>query len=158
MGAWGRLPSAPRTGWRPFSPHWTLQCCHQWCSSLTHTHTHTIHNAIFKHHLIFIDLKQCTSSSTPRDSWMFNLVVRLGFENNKIPRHFMVYVCNKESKIFLKNIFKIWIKIQIQISQNKSTFYAKLIIIIYHDFLPTPRRGSHVKSGKTHTQSSRYTP
>ena len=33
-----------------------------------------------------------------------------------------------------------------------------IIIIIYHDFLPTPRRGSHVKSGKTHTQSSRYTP
>ena len=30
-----------------------------------------------------------------------------------------------------------------------------IIIIIYHDFLPTPRRGSHVKSGKTHTQSSR---
>ena len=29
---------------------------------------------------------------------------------------------------------------------------------IYHDFLPTPRMGSHVKSGKTHTQSSRYTP
>ena len=33
-----------------------------------------------------------------------------------------------------------------------------IIIIIYHDFLPTPRRGSHVKSGKTHTQSARYTP
>ena len=33
-----------------------------------------------------------------------------------------------------------------------------LIILIYHDFLPTPRRGSHVKSGKTHTQSSSYTP
>ena len=33
-----------------------------------------------------------------------------------------------------------------------------IIIIIYHDFLPTPRRGSHVKSDKTHTQSSRYTP
>ena len=31
-------------------------------------------------------------------------------------------------------------------------------LIIYHDFLPAPRRGSHVKSGKTHTQSSRYTP
>ena len=31
-------------------------------------------------------------------------------------------------------------------------------IIIYHDFLPTPRRGSHVKSDETHTQSSRYTP
>ena len=36
--------------------------------------------------------------------------------------------------------------------------YLMKIIIIYHDFLPTPRRGSHVKSGKTHTQSSRYTP
>ena len=33
-----------------------------------------------------------------------------------------------------------------------------IIIIIYHDFLPTLRRGSHVKSDKTHTQSSRYTP
>ena len=33
-----------------------------------------------------------------------------------------------------------------------------LLIIIYHDFLPAPRRGSHVKSGKTHTQSSTYTP
>ena len=32
-----------------------------------------------------------------------------------------------------------------------------IIMIIYHDFLPTPRRVSHVKSGKTHTQSSRYT-
>ena len=28
---------------------------------------------------------------------------------------------------------------------------TECIIIIYHDFLPTPRRGSHVKSGKTHT-------
>ena len=36
--------------------------------------------------------------------------------------------------------------------------HGVIIIIIYHDFLPTPRRGSHVKSGKTHTQSSRYTP
>ena len=32
------------------------------------------------------------------------------------------------------------------------------IIIIYHDFLPTPRRGSHVKSDKTDIQTSRYTP
>ena len=34
------------------------------------------------------------------------------------------------------------------------------IIIIYHDFLSTPRRGSHshVKSDKTHTKSSRNTP
>ena len=31
-------------------------------------------------------------------------------------------------------------------------------IIIYHDFLPTPRRGSHVKSGKTHTHSHQDTP
>ena len=27
------------------------------------------------------------------------------------------------------------------------------IIIIYHDFLPTPRMSSHVKSGKTHTHT-----
>ena len=33
-----------------------------------------------------------------------------------------------------------------------------IIKIIYHDFLPTPRRGSHIKSIKTHKQSSRYTP
>ena len=33
-----------------------------------------------------------------------------------------------------------------------------IVIIIYHDFIPTPRRGSHVKSDKTHTQSSRYNP
>ena len=32
------------------------------------------------------------------------------------------------------------------------------VVIIYHDFIPTPRRGCHVKSDKTHTQSSRYTP
>ena len=32
------------------------------------------------------------------------------------------------------------------------------VIIIYHDFVPTPRRGSYVKSDKTLTQSSRYTP
>ena len=37
------------------------------------------------------------------------------------------------------------------------TFFNK-IIIIYHDFLPTPTRGSHVKSDTTHTQSSKYTP
>ena len=30
-------------------------------------------------------------------------------------------------------------------------------VIIYHDFLPTPRMGSHVKSGKTHTQAPRHT-
>ena len=36
--------------------------------------------------------------------------------------------------------------------------FEMIIIIIYHDFLPTPRRGNHVKSDKTHTQSSRYTP
>ena len=43
-------------------------------------------------------------------------------------------------------------------SDNRIKFRLRFIIIIYHDFLPTPRRGSHVKSGKTHTQSSRYTP
>ena len=34
---------------------------------------------------------------------------------------------------------------------NQNTIIMNIIIIIYHDFLPTPRRGSHVKSGKTHT-------
>ena len=41
---------------------------------------------------------------------------------------------------------------------NQNTIIIIIIIIIYHDFLPTPKRGSHVKSDKTHTQSSRYTP
>ena len=36
--------------------------------------------------------------------------------------------------------------------------YFDIIIITYHDFLPTPRRGSHVKSGKTHTHSHQDTP
>ena len=39
-----------------------------------------------------------------------------------------------------------------------SIYYVIIIIIMYHDFLPTPRRGCHVKSGKTQPQSSRYTP
>ena len=33
-----------------------------------------------------------------------------------------------------------------------------MTVIIYHDFLPTPSRGSHVKSDKAHAQSSGYTP
>ena len=41
---------------------------------------------------------------------------------------------------------------------SAQSFYWEVIIIIYHDFLPIPRRGSHVKWGQTHTQSSRYTP
>ena len=41
--------------------------------------------------------------------------------------------------------------------------YSTIVIIIiiiksYHDFLPTPSRGSQVKSDKAHTQSSRCTP
>ena len=46
----------------------------------------------------------------------------------------------------------------LQLFEYETKKYNIIIIIIYHDFLPTPRRGSHVKSGKTHTQSSRYTP
>ena len=49
-------------------------------------------------------------------------------------------------------------KFKIQKSKICKLLLFIIIIIIYHDFLPTPRRGSHVKSGKTHTQSSRYTP
>ena len=33
-----------------------------------------------------------------------------------------------------------------------------IIIIIYHDFLPPPRRGSHVKIDNTHKQSLTCTP
>ena len=32
-----------------------------------------------------------------------------------------------------------------------------IIIIIYHDFLRTPRRGSHVKSDITHTHTHTHT-
>ena len=32
-----------------------------------------------------------------------------------------------------------------------------IILIIYHDFLPTPRRGSHVKSDITHTHTHTHT-
>ena len=57
-------------------------------------------------------------------------------------------------------------KNKIDLNNRKMTYFTLprqetdnniIIIIIYHDFLPTPNRGSHVKSGKTHTQSSRYT-
>ena len=39
-----------------------------------------------------------------------------------------------------------------------TTLNLSVIIIIYNDLLLTPRRGSLVKSDKTHTQPSRYTP
>ena len=48
-----------------------------------------------------------------------------------------------------------YVKLKFKVLYKQIAF---VIIIIYHDFLPTPRRGSHVKSGKTHPQSSRYTP
>ena len=44
------------------------------------------------------------------------------------------------------------------LKKQQSNVRWLLIKKIYHDFLPSPRRGSHVKSDKTHTQSSRYTP
>ena len=49
--------------------------------------------------------------------------------------------------------------VQGHVSNNQSeVIICNALIIICHDPLPTPRRGSHVKSGKTHPQSSRYTP
>ena len=42
------------------------------------------------------------------------------------------------------------LKVLVFIEKN-SVIIIIIIIILYHDFLPTPRRGSHVKSGKTHT-------
>ena len=35
--------------------------------------------------------------------------------------------------------------------QTATLIIIIIIIIIYHDFLPTPWRGSYVKSDKTHT-------
>ena len=56
----------------------------------------------------------------------------------------------------------VWVFGLIECSHSLPALHSglQIIIIIYHDhdFLPTPRRGSHVKSGKTHAQSSRYTP
>ena len=43
------------------------------------------------------------------------------------------------------------------IADHLMAMMMMIIIIIYHDFLPTPRTDNHVKSDKTHTQSSRYT-
>ena len=42
--------------------------------------------------------------------------------------------------------------------RRQSEGWGLITFIIYHDFLPTPRRGSHVKSGKTHTHSHQDTP
>ena len=42
--------------------------------------------------------------------------------------------------------------------KEKKNIILCYFIIIYHDFLPTKMRGSHVKSDKTHTQTSRYNP
>ena len=56
---------------------------------------------------------------------------------------------NKKQNMVI--FYKKWKKYnEILLTKNK-------IIIIYHEFLPTPRRGSHVTSDKAHTQSSRYT-
>ena len=44
---------------------------------------------------------------------------------------------------------------------NQNTVLINIIIIIYHDFLPPPRRvvmSSQITHTHTHTQSSRFTP
>ena len=46
---------------------------------------------------------------------------------------------------------KIEFNAQSKLTENDTAFRLLVVIIIYHDFLPTPRRGSHVKSVKTHT-------
>ena len=55
--------------------------------------------------------------------------------------------CGMFSKL-LKEINNLNLKRHV-LCRYKSKIYV--IIIIYHDFLPTPRRGSHVESGATHT-------
>ena len=47
-----------------------------------------------------------------------------------------------------KNLF--WKEVQ-QVRKGEQAKDEMVIIIIYHDFLPPPRRGSHVKSDNTHT-------
>ena len=72
-----------------------------------------------------------------------------------------IYECNIKYVIYmcLSNNNVIYIIIALILYNNeKYIYYNNIIIIIYHDFLPTERRGSHVKSDKTHTQSSRYAP
>ena len=69
-------------------------------------------------------------------------------------------IAGGSAKLAVKNEFvpfKLW-QIVVQTLIQFNAIIIIIIIIIYHDFLPTPRRGSHVKSDKTHTQSSRYTP
>ena len=72
--------------------------------------------------------------------------VALWFDSNKLTLN-----VNKTQMIMLSGK-------KILTPQNEVILRNEIVIIIYHDFIPTPRRGSHVKSGKTHTQSSRYTP
>ena len=55
-------------------------------------------------------------------------------------KYFVRILTPKSIKIVLWNSASICIRIL-------------FVIITYHDFLPTPRRGSHVKSGKTQTHT-----
>ena len=50
---------------------------------------------------------------------------------------------------FTKNL---WLNLSVNIWLFLMLGCCKNIIIIYHDFLPSPRRGSHVKSDNTHNR------
>ena len=55
-------------------------------------------------------------------------------------------------KDYIQYVNCIFIDSETNYLMNYNTnLHSNIIIIIYHDFLPTPRRGRYVKSGKTHT-------
>ena len=64
--------------------------------------------------------------------------------------HIFAYIMQLTSKGKRRNVMGTIAYLSLRHKSKKLT--------IYHDSLPTPRRGSHVKSDKTHTKSSRYTP
>ena len=43
------------------------------------------------------------------------------------------------------------VHVSVVAGREQKLYEIIIIIIIYHDFLPTPKRGTHVKSDKTHT-------
>ena len=99
-----------------------------------------------------------TTSNLQTVSYVYKLSAKVVRKEQKCIILKVIYCTLRELPAL---IFRNWVhfkQIYILMLYNICNIIIIIIIIIYHDFLPTPRRGSHVKSGKTHTQSSRYTP
>ena len=86
----------------------------------------------------------------------FILLELILLDKNKFKEHFfdwwkyphMMNIFFRILKMFISNILENPIKV--------ITVFWPYGIIIYHDFLPPPRRGSHVKSDNTHTMVMIY--